>query len=343
MLTLPASAEYLELLIKREGIGMTLFRFAAALTGCCAASAGAFGQGYPSKPIRFVSPQPPGGTFDYVMRVFGERVQTGLGQPLVIEHRAGAGLVVGLDYTARQPADGYTLLMSSSTHAITPSIVAKLPFDPVKAFEPVSLVAVAPFVLVVRADSPVKTIQDYVAMAKAKPGALTFGSSGVGTPMHFSGELIRSMTGIDILHVPYKGFAPVVQAILSGEVYSSFGPLTPLFPHIKSGKVRPIGMVGSTRSQSLPDIPTLSESGLAGFALDSWFGVMGPAGLPKPVVDRLNAEFNRAAQDPQFAKEKLASAGLDGVGTTPERLAEVLRADIAKYAKIVREAKIPPQ
>ena len=322
---------------------MTLYRFAAALATGCTVAWGAGAQGYPSKPIRFVSPQPPGGTFDYVMRVFGERVQTGLGQPLVIEHRSGAGLVVGLEYTTRQPPDGYTLLMSSSTHAITPSVVARLSFDPVKAFEPVSLVAVSPFVLVVRSDSPVRTVQDYVALAKAKPGALTFGSSGVATPMHFSGELIKSMTGIDILHVPYKGFAPVVQAILSGEVYSSFGPLTPLLPHIKSGKVRPIGMVGSTRSQGLPDIPTLSEAGLTGFALDSWFGVMGPAGMPKPIVDRLNAEFNRAAQDPQFAKEKLLNAGLDPVGTTPERLAEVLRADIAKYAKIVRDANIPPQ
>jgi tripartite-type tricarboxylate transporter receptor subunit TctC len=296
-------------------------------------------QAYPWKPIKFVSPQPPGGAYDYLMRVFGERIQGSLGQPLIVEHHAGAALVVGLDYTAKQPPDGYTLLMSSTTHAIMPSVMAKLPFDPVRAFEPISLVATAPLVLAVRSDSPAMNVQDYIALAKQKPGAITFGSSGVGTPLHFAGELMKSMTGIDMLHVPYKGAAAVVQGVLSGDIYSTFGPLTPLLPHIRSGKIRALGTVGSTRSASLPDLPTISES-LPGFALDSWFGVFAPAGTPRPIVERLNAEFNRVAQDPQFVKDKLVPAGLDGTGSTPERLGEVLKSDIAKYAKIVKDAKI---
>ena len=296
-------------------------------------------QGYPAKPIKFVSPQPPGGAYDYLMRVLGERMQGALGQPLVIEHHAGAALVVGLDYTARQAPDGYTLLMTSTTHAIMPSLIAKLPFDPVRSFDPVSLVATAPLVLAVRSDTPVKNVQEYIALAKQKPGGVTYGSSGVGTPLHFAGEMMKSMTGIDILHVPYKGAAPVVQGVLSGDITSTFGPLTPMLPHIRSGKIRALGTVGSTRAAALPDLPTIAES-LPGFALDSWFGVMAPAGTPRPIVDRLNAEFNRVVQDQSFVKEKLIPAGLDGAGSTPEHLEEVLKGDIAKFAKIVKDGKI---
>jgi tripartite-type tricarboxylate transporter receptor subunit TctC len=314
-----------------------------ALLAAAVLPATAWSQAYPVKPIKFISPQPPGGTFDYVIRVFAERLQVSLGQPVIVEHKTGAALLVGLDYTARQAPDGYTIIMSASTHAIMPNVVSKLPFDPVKSFEPVSLVAAAPFVLAVRADSAIKSLQDYITLAKSKPGAITFGSSGVGTPLHFAGELMKSMAAIDILHVPYKGAGPVVQAVLSGELHSTFGPLTPLLPHIRSGKIRALGMVGSSRTQVLPDVPTISELGLGGFALDSWFGVMAPAGTPRPIIDRLNGEFNRIAQDPQFAREKLLSAGVDGVGSTPERLLEVLKADIAKYAKIVKDSRIPVQ
>ena len=321
----------------RNGIILWFFALAAGLAPW------ALAQNYPARPIKFVSPQPPGGAYDYLMRVFGERLQGPLGQPLVIEHHAGAALVVGLDYTAKQPPDGYTLLMSSTTHAIMPSLMPKLPFDPVRSFEPVSLVATAPLVLAVRADSPVKNVQDYIALARQKPGAITYGSSGVGTPLHFAGEMMKSMTGIDILHVPYKGAAAVVQGVLSGDLYSTFGPLTPLLPHMRSGKIRALATVGSRRSASVPDLPTIAESGLPGFAIDSWFGVFAPAGTPRPIIDRLNAEFNRVAQDPQFVKDKLIPAGLDGVGSTPEHLLEVLQGDIAKYAKIVKDAKIKPE
>lgn len=317
-------------------------RLAALLLTALAVPTLAPAQSYPVKPIKMVSPQPPGGTFDYAIRVFAERLQPVLGQPLVIEHRAGAGTVVGLDYVAKQAPDGYTLVMSSSTHAIMPSIVAKLPFDPVASFEPISLVAMTPFILVVRADSPVQNVADYVALAKARPGSITFGSSGVGTPLHFSGEMLKALTGVDMLHVPYKGAAAVATAILGGEIHSSFAPVTVVLPHIRAGKIRAIGNVGSARTPAMPDLPNIGET-VPGFALDSWFGVMGPAGLPKPIVERLNAEFNRVARDPQFIKEKLLTAGLDPGGSTPERLREVLVADIAKYAKIVRDAKIKPE
>jgi tripartite-type tricarboxylate transporter receptor subunit TctC len=302
-------------------------------------AAPALAQTYPTRPIKFVSPQPPGGTFDYAMRVFADRLQPTLGQPLIIEHHAGAGTVVGLDYTAKQAPDGYTIILSSSTHAILPSVVSKLPFDPVRAFEPVSLIAVSPFILVVRSDSSAQNVADYVALARAKPGAVTFGSSGVGTPLHFAGEMMKAMTGVDMLHVPYKGAAPVIQAVLSGEIVSSFAPATLVLPQIKAGKLRALGNVGSNRTPAMPELPNIGET-VPGFAIDSWFGVMAPAGTPRPIVDRLNAEFNRVARDPQFVKEKLTPAGIDAAGTTPERLREVLVADIAKYAKIVQEAKI---
>lgn len=302
-----------------------------------------FAQSYPSKPIRFISPQPPAGTFDYVTRAFGEQLQLLVGQPVIVENRVGAALVVGLDYLARQPPDGYNIVMSASTHAIMPNVMAKLPFDPVTSFEPVSLVAISVFVLAVRSDSPIKNVQEFIAYAKAKPGEITFGSSGVGSPLHFAGELMKSMAGVDLLHVPYKGANPVVQALLSGELYSTFGPLTPLLPHMRSGKIRALAMVGSTRAQLLPDLPTVSESGLKGFALDSWFGVFAPAGTPRTIINRLNTDFNRIARDSQFVKDKLLSVGIEGAGSTPEHLMDVLKADIAKYARIVKDARIPPQ
>jgi tripartite-type tricarboxylate transporter receptor subunit TctC len=303
------------------------------------ATGAAVAQTYPAKPIRFVSPQPPGGTFDYAMRVFAERLLPALGQPLVVEHHAGAGTVVGLDYTAKQAPDGYTLVMSSSTHAVLPSVVAKLPFDPVKAFEPISQVASSAFILVVRSDTPVKNVTEYIAMARARPGSVSFGSSGVGTPLHFAGEMMKAMEKVDMLHVPYKGAAAVIQSVLSGEITSSFAPATLVLPHIKSGKLRAVGNVGSVRTASMPDLPNIGET-VPGFALDSWFGIMGPAGMPKPIVERLNTEFNRVARDPQFAKEKLIPAGIDPGGSTPEKLRETLVGDIAKFAKIVRDAGI---
>ncbi len=314
-------------------------RLTAIILSCSLLPASVLAQAYPVKPIKFISPQPPGGTFDYVIRAFGERIQPSLGQPLIIEHRAGAGTVVGLDYTAKQAPDGYTLIMSSTTHSILPSIVSKLPFDPVKSFDPISLVSVTPFILVVRSDSSAHNVADYIAIAKAKPGALTFASSGVGTPLHFGGELLKAMAGLDMLHVPYKGAAAAITAVISGEVYSSFAPSMVVLPQVRSGKLRALGHLGSQRTPAMPDLPNFSET-VPGYAIDSWFGVMGPAGMPRSVIERLNNEFNRAARDPQFVKEKLATAGLDGVGTTPERLREVLISDIAKYAKIVRDAKI---
>jgi tripartite-type tricarboxylate transporter receptor subunit TctC len=312
------------------------------LSAACAASFNAVAQAYPSRPIKFVSPQPPGGTFDLAIRVYSEYLQPHLGQPMIIEHHPGAGTVVGLDYTTKQPPDGYTIILSSSTHAIVPSLVSRLPFDPVKSFTPISLVAVSPFMLVVRSDSPVKNVADYIAMAKAKPGSVTFGSSGVGTPLHFAGEMMKAMAGVDMLHVPYKGAAAVITAILAGEITSSFAPGALVLPQVKAGKIRAIGNVGSQRTPAMPDLPNIGET-LPGFALDSWFGVMGPAGLPRPIVERLNTEFNRASKDPAFVRDKLLPNGIDPAGTTPERLQEQLVNDIAKYAKVVKDAGIKPE
>jgi tripartite-type tricarboxylate transporter receptor subunit TctC len=302
------------------------------------------GQEYPNKPIRFVAPQPPGGTFDYTVRVLAERLQASLGQPVIVENRPGAGTVIGSDFVARQPPDGYTLLMGSDTLSSLPSLTAKLPFDPIKDFTPIGSVATPPFVLVVSSSSPIRTVNEYIAAARAKPGSITFGSSGVGTPFQFAGELLKSMANIDMLHVPYKGAAQVVQALLTGELASSFAPLTPLLPHIGSGKLRPLAAVGSTRTTFLPDLPTIMEAvPLPGYAIEAWFGVLGPAGMPRALVDRLNGDINRIVRDPKFVKEKLLSAGLEPMGGTPQQLHERLQADIAKYARIAKDARIQPE
>src|SRR5882672_187379 len=298
---------------------------------------------WPNRPIRFIVPLPPGGANDLLARVFAERLQPMLGQPLVVENKPGAGGNVGTEFVARQPADGYTILLSSNTHVINVSMFSKLPYDPFKDFDPVTIVATIPFALTVNSNLPVYTVKEFLAYARAHPGA-TYGTAGIGTPHHMGAELLRSMTGIDIVHVPYKGAAFLVPALLSSEVTFSIASISSLVPHFKSGKLRAIAIADDVRTPILPDVPTIAEAGpLPGFKIDVWFGVLAPAGTPRPIVDRLNTEINRTLQDEQLVKERLAPAGLSPVGTTPERYMEVMKADLVKYAKIAKDAGIKPE
>jgi tripartite-type tricarboxylate transporter receptor subunit TctC len=274
--------------------------------------------------------------------VFAERLQAALGQPVVVENKPGAGGNVGTEFVAKQPADGYTILLSSNTHVLNVSFFAKLPYDPIRDFEPVTLVATIPFVLTVNPNLPVHTMKEFLAYARAHPGS-TYATAGIGTPHHLGAELLKTMTGIDIVHVPYKGAAFLVPALLTGEVTFSIASISSLVPHFKSGKLRAIAVASETRTPLLPDVPTIAEAGpLPGYAIDVWFGVLAPAGTPRPVVDRLNAEINRVLQDSQIVKDRLNSVGLSPVGTTPERYMEVMKADLVKYAKITRDAGIKP-
>jgi tripartite-type tricarboxylate transporter receptor subunit TctC len=312
---------------------------AAIAVGCTVTEA--LAQSWPARPVRIIAPLPPGGSYDYLARVFADHFRQSFGQAFIVENRVGADGRLGIEHVARQPADGHTIGIISSTHLAHPALFAKMSYDIIRDFEAVSMIASSPFVLVVHPAVAADTVAAYLALARAKPGQVTFGSSGVGSPYHLGGELMKVMAGIDMLHVPYKGSAPVFQALLGGEIMSAFASFGPVLPHIRAGKLRALGIVDSARTALLPDVPTIAEAGpLPGYGLDSWLGVVAPAGTPKHVVDRLSAEIARLARDPQFAEERLKKQGYDPIGSTPAQMAEVMKAELVKYAKLVRDAKI---
>lgn len=299
---------------------------------------------WPNHSIRFVVPLPPGGSPDYLSRLLAERLQPVLGQPLVVENKPGAAGNIARDFVAKAPPDGYTILMSESAHVMSAAVGARLPYDPIKDFAPISLAATIPFGLTVNSGMPVHTLKEFLEYAKASPRPLTYGTAGVGSPHHFAIELLRSMTGINVVHVPYKGSAGIIPALLSGEIDFTIAAENSLLPHYKSGKLRPIAIAASSRTAILPDVPTIAEAGpLPGYAVNVWLGVMAPAGTPRPIVDRLNAEVNKVVRDPQIVKERLNTVGLEAVGSTPEQLLEVMKTELAKYTNVARDADIKPE
>lgn len=314
----------------------------AVLSGAIGASVPAFAQqvAWPQQPIRIVVPQPPGGGTDALARVIAEKLQPVLGQPVVVENRTGAGGNIGTELVARAKPDGYTLLLTTNTHVTNVSFFAKLPYDPVKDFEPVAIVGSVPFVLGVNASSPYKTVKDLVDAAKAKPGALSYASGGPGTPHQLASELFKSMTGTDFLHVPYKGSTPAMMGLLGNEVAMSISAINSMLPYIRSGRVRALGVAPAQRTPLLPDVPTIAEAvPLPGYEIDIWYGMLAPAGTPKSIVERLSQEIAKVARD-AGVREKLVPQGLDPVGTTPERFADVIKSDLVKYRRIAKEANI---
>jgi tripartite-type tricarboxylate transporter receptor subunit TctC len=303
-----------------------------------APGAGAQAPAYPSHPVRIVVPFPAGGTTDILARAVAQRFSEALGQPFIVDNRPGAGGNIGAELVARSAPDGYTLVMGTvGTHAINPSLYAKMPYDHVKDFVPVFLVAGVPNVLEVNPDVPVHTVAELVAYAKANPGKLNFASSGSGTSIHLSGELFKTMSGVTMQHVPYKGSAPALQDLLGGQVQLMFDNLPSSMALIKSGKLRPIAVTSAHRSAALPDLPTIAESGYPGFEASSWFGLLAPAGTPAAVVARLNAEGNKWLASPE-AKEKLAAQGAIAAGGSPEDFARHVTAETTKWAKVVKES-----
>jgi tripartite-type tricarboxylate transporter receptor subunit TctC len=299
---------------------------------------------WPTRPVRIVANLPPGGSNDLLARLLAERLQPALGQPVIVENKPGASGNIGADYVAKQPADGYTLLLTPSSLVINPHFFAKLPFDPIKDFEPISLLSTVTFVLTVNAGVPAESMKEFVAHARANPGKLTYGSAGIGQPHHLAAELLKSMTGIDIVHVPYKGAGGIVPALLGGEISFTIGAINSLLPHIRTGKLRALGVAGGTRTPLLPDVPTIAEGvPLPGYELTSWAGVLAPAHTPRAIVDRLSTEVNQIIRDPQMVKEKLTPLGIQAVGTSPERLMEVMKADLALYAKLAKDANVKPE
>jgi tripartite-type tricarboxylate transporter receptor subunit TctC len=322
-----------------------LLRIFLASSLLALASGGATAQQpWPSRSIRFVVPLPPGGSPDYLARLLGEHLQPVLGQPFVVENKPGAGGGIARDFVAKAPADGYTILMSESSHIMSAAVGVKAPYDPISDFQPISLVATIPFGLTVNSSMPVHTLNEFLAYSRKSPRPLTYGTAGIGAPHQFAVELLRSMTGINVVHVPYKGSAGIIPALLSGEIDFTIAAENSLLPHYKSGKLRPIAIAASSRTAILPDVPTIAEAGpLPGYAVNVWLGVMAPAGTPRPIVDRLNAEVNKIVRDPQIVKERMNTVGLEAVGSTPEQLLETMKTELAKYTKLARDANIQPE
>lgn len=303
----------------------------------------AHGQAYPTKPLRLVVPFPPGGSADILGRAIGQKLSEGLGQPVVVENRPGAGTAIAADAVAKAPADGYTLMLGTvSSHAINPALNPKLPFDPVRDFTPISPVASIPFALLVHPSLPVKNVRELVAYARRQPGRLDYSSAGSGTSNHLAGELFESMTGTHLVHIPYRGSAPALQDLIAGRVALMFDLVLTAAPHVKSGAVRGIAVTGATRSTVLPDLPTVAESGLPGYEVSAWFGIFAPAGVPQPVVARLNAEIAKAMAAPDL-RQRLVSQGAEPLTSSPAEFAAYLKSEIAKWAKVVADAGMKPE
>ena len=296
-------------------------------------------QSWPAKPISLVVPFPAGGTTDVLARALAEKLQQALGQPVVVESKPGAGATLGADHVAKSRPDGYTLLMGAVHHTIASSVYRKLPYDFQKDLAPITTVALVPNVLVVNAATPVKTVAELVALLKAGPGKYNYGSNGNGTAQHLIGTQFENMTGTDFSHIPYKGSGPLATDLLGGQITMSFDTVTPVLPHIKAGKLRPLAVTTGKRSSALPDVPTLDETGLKGFNIGTWFGVLAPAATPKDVLARLNTEMVKIIQSPEFQK-RMDEIGAEPVGNTAEQMAAQIRSETDKFARLVKEAKV---
>ena len=307
---------------------------ALVLTGVLAGTQ-VLAQPYPTKPIRLIAPFAAGGGADYVARVAGQKIGAALGQPVVIDNRGGAGGAIGTELAARSPADGYTLLLGSQgPFAILPVISTRLAYDPLKDFAPVTVMCSFPFLLVVNPSLPVKSVQELIALARAKPGQLNFGSPGNGATTHLATELLKVLAKIDVVHVPYKGVAPAVADLLGGQLQFMSGDLSTLMPQVKAGKLRALAVTGAKRSTLVPDLPTIAESGVPGYEASGWFGVIAPAAAPRDVVGRLSAALMKGIMEAD-ARERLAALGGEVVPNTPAEFATRIRDDLAKWRKLI--------
>ncbi len=306
-------------------------------------SSAVIAQNFPVKPIRFVVPWPAGGVADITSRLVARKLGENMGQTFVVDNRAGATGIIGCELVARAVPDGYTLLMgTTTTHATNPVMFKKLPYDSIKDFAPISLVADAPFVLLVHPSLPVKSVKELIALAKARPGQLTYGSSGTGGSSHLGFELFSQMAGIKAVHVPYKGLAPATIDLVAGNITMSWESTAAATPYIRDKRLRALGIGSAKRSTLMPDIPTISEAGLQGFELGSWSAMFAPAATPSDIVRRLQREVTVAINDPSV-RERLGALGAEAVGSTPEELAAVLKHDVVKWTKIARQANLQPE
>ncbi len=317
-----------------------LTRLALSAAALCIVAGGAHAQqAYPSKPIRWVVPFPPGGSTDILARVVGQKLTEAWGQQVIVENKGGAGGTLGAAEVARAPADGYTLLMGAIHHTIASSVYPKLPYDFQRDLVPITVVAIVPNVLVVNPSVPAKSVKELIAYAKANPGKLTYGSAGMGTAHHLIGEQFNLQAGVDILHVPYKGSAPAVADLVGGQVLVMYDTVASALPHIKAGKLRALAVATAKRSSALPDVPTIAEAALPGFEVTTWFGALAPAKTPREIVVKLNAEMVKILNMPDVRK-RLLEVGAEPVGNTPEQMAAQIKQETETFAKVVKQAKI---
>ena len=298
-------------------------------------------QTYPNRPLRLIVPFAPGGGTDILARVIGQKLTESMGQQVVVDNRAGAGGNIGAELTAKAPRDGYTILMVSASYAVNASLY-QLAFDPLRDLAPITQVATVPFVLVAHPSLPANNAKELIALARAKPGSLNYASSGTGSAPHLAGELLTMSTNTQMVHVPYKGGAPAITDLLAGQVQLLFSTVIQGLPHIKAGKLKPIAVASLKRSSALPHVATLDESGVAGYDVTNWFGVLAPAGTPAPILARLNAEIVKHLQSPDLA-QRLAAEGAEAVGGTARDFERLIRRDIEKYTRIVKAAGISVQ
>jgi len=312
------------------------FRHAFAAFVCVLAAASAFAQGYPARPIRMLVPFSAGGTVDIVARLLGAKLSADLGQPFVVENKGGAGGTIAAAMLAKSPGDGYTLMMMHQGLAFNASLYADLPYDTLRDLGPIAYVGATPNALVVTDALPVKTVQEFLAYARSNPGRIAYGSGGIGSAGHLSVELLQSLTGTKLTHVPYKGSGPAITDLIGGQIQAMLLTMPAVMPYIKGGKVRAIATSGALRSPALPGLPTIAEAGVPGYEYMPWYGMFGPGALPQERIARLNSAVNRALAD-AGVREKLAQQGLEVRAMTSEQFTEIVRADVTRWGKIIRE------
>ena len=297
---------------------------------------------YPSRPVRIVVPSPPGGGTDIVARVLAQHFSRAFGQPFFVENKAGAGTMIGIESVARAAPDGYTLLMVPSTLALNSVLYKKVSYDPVRDFAPITLAASAPNILVVNPALPARSLAEFIALAKDKPGQLTYGTPGIGTSPHMSMELLKSMAGIDLQHVPYRGTAAAMTEVISGQIKAMFANALTARPQIDAGRVRALAVSGPKRLEALPDVPAVAEAGVPKYEAMQWYGLVAPAGTPQPIIARLHGEATKALHTSEM-KERLAIDGAAPVGSTPSEFAALIRYELEKWAGVARAAHIEPE
>lgn len=319
-----------------------MIALALAAAGAALVAPQVSAQTYPARAIRLVLPFPAGGPTDILGRILGQKLSEQLGQPVVQDNRPGAGGNLGAEQVAKAPPDGYTLLLSSPSVSISPSLYKKLSYDPQKDLAPISLVAGIPNVMLLHPSVPAKSLRDFIQLAKARPGKLNFGSGGAGTTNHLASELLKTLAHLDMVHVPYKGSNQAMLALLSGEVDMVVIAVPPAIPQIEAGKVRPIAVLSDKRLPTLPNVPTSKEAGVDNFVVSVWYGILTAGGTPREIVNRLNTELAKVANLPDV-KERLATAGIEPLHSTPEQFAGFIRSETVRYAKVIKNAGIKPE